>query len=227
MNTALLNKLETLGYHTLPPRHENCVGHTGLLILLRRQPPTQAVAFNPQTIHMRLLDWDGRAHWTTFKATSPFPMSRVVCPGLITIQDQTGQEARFFVFGGSLEARDEAPGEKVYSLRSSAPVLELSSAKATVADQLALEMETLLARLRETWNMDEEIFWHHLTKVYPFHLFVASLQDILGRYEARADMANRPLPQALWHALKHEKTWLQESSQWPDPLPTLADLKQR
>ena len=225
MNTSLLNKLETLGYYTLPPRHENCVGHTGLLILLWRQPPTQAVAFNPQTIHMRLLDWDGKAHWTTFKATSPFPMSRVVCPGLITIRDQAGQEARFFVFGGSLEARDEAPGEKVYSLRSSAPVLELTSEKTTVTDQLALQMETLFARLRETWNMDDEVFWHHLTKVYPFHLFVASAQEMLTRYEGQPELHAHPLQQALYHALKHEKSWLQETGQWPDPVPTLADLK--
>lgn len=227
MNTSLLNKLETLGYYTLPPRHENCVGHTGLLILMRRRPPSEQVAFDPQTIHLRLLDWDGKAHWTTFKATTPFPMSRVVCPGLITIRDQNGEEARFFIFGGSLEARDEAPGEKVYSMRSSAPVLELTAEKTTAADQLAAEVEVLWARLQASWEMDDEAFWHHLTKIYPFHLFVASLQDILDRLEQMPDLHTSQQRQALYHGLKHEKSWLQETGQWPEPVPTLADLRKQ
>lgn len=224
MDTSLLNKLETLGYYTLPQRHAHCIGHTGLLVLMRQQAAAGQVAFDPQTIHLRLLDWDGKAHWTTFKATSPFPMSRIVCPGLITVRDQSGEEARFFVFGGSLEARDESPGEKVYSLRSSAPVLKLTSEKTTTADQLTSEVEALWARLQASWGMGDEAFWHHLTKVYPFRLFVASLQDVLNQYEAMPDTSLQQ--QALRHGLRHEKAWLQETGQWPEPTPTLADLRQ-
>ncbi|MCA9944254.1 MAG: hypothetical protein KC449_12280 [Anaerolineales bacterium] len=225
MNTSLLTKLETLGYYTLPPRHENCVGHTGLLILMRRQSPREQVAFEPQTIHLRLLDWDGKAHWTVFKATTPFPMSRVVCPGRIIIRNQNGEEARFFIFGGSLEARDEAPGEKVYSLRSSAPVLEVTTGKTTAADLLASEVEAVLARLQASWGMGDEAFWHHLTKLYPFQLFVTLLQEILARYETESELQTDEQWQALVHALKHEKSWLIETGQWPEKTSTLADLR--
>ena len=62
-------------------------------------------------------------------------------------------------------------------------------------------------------------------KVYPFHLFVASAQEMLTRYEGQPELHAHPLQQALYHALKHEKSWLQETGQWPDPVPTLADLK--
>ena len=224
MNTSLLTKLENLGYYKLPPRHENCLGHTGLLILMRREPPTGDVAFNPETIHLRLLDWDGKAHWTTFKATTPFPMSRVVCPGLITIHSSKGEEAKFFVFGGSLEAHDEAPGEKVYSLRSSAPVLELTSQKTTAADQMASEVEAVWGRLQASWGMGEEAFWHYLTKVHPYRLFVATLQTLLDQYERKSELHYSSLQQTLLHSLKQEKAWLQANDQWPQPVPALADL---
>ncbi|MCA9936028.1 MAG: hypothetical protein H6662_01810 [Ardenticatenaceae bacterium] len=223
MDTSLLNKLENLGYYTLPQRHEHCIGHTGLLILMRRQPSAGQVTFDPQTIHLRLLDWDGKAHWTTFKANTPFPMSRIICPGVISVQAQNGERATFFVFGGSLEARDESPGEKVYSLRSSAPVLNLSTTN-TTADRLAAEVEALWAKLQSSWAMSDEAFWHQLTKVYPFRLFVATIQTILNQYEQTPEL-HTGQQQELYYGLLHEKTWLQETGQWPEPVPTLEDLR--
>ena len=70
MDVTRLKKLENLGYYTLPPRHEHCLGYTGLLILMRHEPIARQVAFDPRIIHLRLLDWDGKAHLTTFKNTT-------------------------------------------------------------------------------------------------------------------------------------------------------------
>ncbi len=225
MDTSLLNTLENLGYYTLPPRHEHCIGYTGLLILMRHEPISKQVAFDPRVTRLRLLDWDGKAHWTTFKVTTPFPMSRVVCPGPITIQDRDGQRATFFTFGGSMEARDETPNEKVYSLRSSAPVLELTSTKTTPANQLASEVEALWAELQMSWGMEDEKFWRKLTKTRPFHLYVATLQAILDHYEQITDLHTSPQQQALHHALLLEKSWLEGTDQWPESPPKLADLR--
>jgi len=227
MDTSLLKKLENLGYYTLPPRHEHCVGHTGLFMLIRREAVGDEVDFDPKTFHLRLLDWDGKAHWTTFKVTTPFPMSRVVCPGPLTIQDRAGKRATFFVFGGSLEAHDETPNERVYSLRSSAPVLELTAVGSTPANLLATETEVLWAELQADWGIDDEAFGRQLTRTDPFHLFVATLQAILDRYEHLSDSHTLQQQQTLYHALQHEKTWLQQTSQWPDPVPTLAALRKQ
>ncbi len=225
MDAKQLHKLEDLGYYALPPRHEHCIGHTGLLILMRHEPIARQVIFDPHTIHMRLLDWDGKAHLTTVKNTTSFPMSRIVCPSTITIQDQNGQRATFFAFGGSLEAHDETANEKVYTLHSTAPVLELTAGKTTAVNQFANEVEALWAELQMSWGMDDEKFWRHLTKVQPFRLYVASLQAILDHYDKVSSLHASPQQQSLRHMLQSEKSWLQEAGQWPDPTPTLADLR--
>jgi hypothetical protein len=225
MDATQLNKLENLGYYTLPPRHEHCIGHTGLLVLMRHEPIARQVAFDPRTIHLRLLDWDGKAHLTTFKNTTSFPLSRIVCPSTITIHDRAGQRATFFVFGGSLEAHDETTNEKVYTLHSTAPVLELTNDQTTPANQFANEVEALWAELQMSWGLDDEKFWRQLTKAHPFHLYAASLQAILNHYDKVSNLHASPQKQSLRHVLQSEKSWLQEAGQWPDPMPTLTDLQ--
>lgn len=227
IDTSLLEKLEKLGYYALPLRHQHCVGHIGLLILMRREPAEKRVDFDPQTIHLRLLNWDGKAHWTTFKAKTPFPMSRVICPGSVTIQDLNGQRATFFVFGGSMEALDASPNEKVYSIRSPAPILALMAAESTTANQLAIEAEALFAELQISWEMDDETFWRQLTRIDSFRLFVAVSQAILNHYEQMPDLHTSQYRQALYHALQLEKSWLQQAGQWPDPVPSLDELRQQ
>jgi hypothetical protein len=152
MDAKRLNKLENLGYLTLPPRHKNCIGYIGLLTLMRRESALQQVTFDPLVIHLRLLDWDGKARLTKFKTTTHFPMSRSVCPGTIAIQDRNGKRATFFVFGGSLEAHDETANEKVFTLYSTAPVLELTAEKTTSVNQFANEVEALWAKLQMSWR---------------------------------------------------------------------------
>jgi hypothetical protein len=225
MDATQLNKLEDLGYYTLPPRHEHCIGHTGLLVLMRHEAIARQVTFDPRTIHMRLLDWDGKAHLTTVKNTTPFPMSRIVCPSTIAIQDRAGQRATFFAFGGSLEAHDESANEKVYTLRSTAPVLELTAGKITPANQFTNEVEALWAELQMSWELDDENFWRQLTKVHPFHLYAASLQAVLDHYEQVSNLHSSPQRQSLRHTLQLEKSWLQDAGQWPEPTPTLAGLQ--
>jgi hypothetical protein len=225
MDATRLNKLENLGFFTLPPRHEHCIGYTGLLILMRHKPTNQQVTIDPRTIHMRLLDWDGKAHLTTFKNTTPFPMSRIVCPGKITIQDQAGQHFSFFVFGGSLEAHDETPDEKVYTLHSTAPILELTARKTTSANLFANEVEALWAELQMSWGLNDENFWRQLTKVHPFHLYAASLTAVLNRYDQASSLNPSLRWQALRNALQLEQSWLQSVGQWPEPTPTLNKLR--
>lgn len=225
MDAIHLSKLENLGYYTLPPRHEHCLGYTGLLILMRHEPIARQVTFDPRTIHLRLLNWDGKAHLTTFKNTTPFPLSRIACPGKITIQDRAGQHFSFFVFGGSLEAHDETPDEKVYTLHSTAPILELTARKTTSANQFANQVEALWAELQMSWGMVDEAFWRQLTKVHPFHLYVATLEAILNQYERVSNLHASPKRQSLRYALQLEKSWLLTAGQWPEPTPKLAELR--
>jgi len=225
MDAKQLYKLEDLGYYTLPPRHEHCIGHSGLLILMRREPITRKVTFDPRIIHMRLLNWDGKAHLTTVKNTTPFPMSRIVCPSTIIIQDRGGQRATFFVFGGSLEAHDETANEKVYELYSTAPVLELTASKTTPVNQFANEVEALWAELKISWGMDDEFFWRQLTKANPFQLYAASLQAILEHYDKVSSLHTSLQQQTLHRVLQSEKSWLQKAGEWPKPSLTLANLR--
>jgi len=73
--------------------------------------------------------------------------------------------------------------EMVYSLRSPAPVLELTAQEETVSDQLAAETEELLGRIEVKWGKDENGFNRRLAKVDALQFYLSTLASILYRYE--------------------------------------------
>lgn len=219
MEQSLLHKLETWGHYALPRPHKGSPGHTGLLILLRLQPGGRH--FDPQSIHIRLQNWDNTPHWTTLAADTEFQQSRRVHPGKLTIQERDGDRVEFFTFGGTLEA-EALPGEMVYSLRSSAPILALTMDTETAVDQLAAETQALFAKIEAQHNWREQTLLAKALVYSPEQLYLAMLTTLWRQDEATAVL--RQSHPALHHLLAAEKAWFNENDNWSDLQPTLVDL---
>ena len=220
---SILHLMENWGYYLLPQSHPDSPGYTGLLVAIRKQPTEKH--FDPQAMRLRLRDKYDQAKWTTLWLHSPLELpikaSMHVCPGEVMLRDRTDKRANFFVFGGSLEAVS-VPGETVYSLRSPAPILQLTDDPETVPDQLASETQALIGELQVRWEADDEGFARRLAQVDPLQFYVATLDSILAHYE-RAHTLQEAFHE-FYLALRKERGWLMERGRWPTTLPTLEEL---
>lgn len=223
---SILQVMENWGYYLLPKSHPQSPGHTGLLVAIRKQPTGKH--FDPQSLRLwlRLLrDEHEEARWTTLWIDSPreLPIKGSIhaCPGRVVLRDRRDKRVSFFVFGGSLEAVS-VPGETVYSLRSPAPILQITENLESVPDQLAFETEEHLGELQVKWGLDEEGFAKRRAQVDPLQFYLASLNSILARYEQ--DPALQETSQEFYLALRNEQRWLIERRQWPTDIPELEEL---
>jgi hypothetical protein len=222
LNQAILDKLETAGYHTPPPSYKSAPGHNGLIVLLHQKP--MGTSFDPQSLHLKVHNWDDTIHWTTFEIDTAFPSERSICPGKAVVASRSGDEVSFFVFGGKLEGMFMSD-RTFYSVQSDAPILSLTQHTHDVDTQLAFDVEALLAQEQAELGWKDQFYWQHLMAIDPFQLYVTSINTVLNRYEA-----SPALRQAEYHyyeMLKEERERLTQAQKWPDPVPTLSELLQR
>lgn len=221
---SILHLMENWGYYLLPKSHPDSPGYTGLLVAIRKKPTEKH--FDPQSMRLRLRDKYDQAKWTTLWLYSPQELpikaSIHVCPGEVMLRDRTDKRANFFAFGGSLEAVS-VPGETVYSLRSPAPILQLTDDPESVPDQLASETEALISELQVGWGSDEAGFARRLAQVEPFQFYLTTLQAILARYERDHHVLQETFHK-FYLALRNEKRRLVDRGQWPATLPILGEL---
>jgi len=215
---SLVHQMENWGYYLLPRPHPYCPGYTGLLIAIREKP-TQA-HFDPELIRLYIRGEDGLAERVTLRLESPI-RSRDVCPGRVILLDRKEKRVDFFTFGGSLEVAS-TPGERVYSLRSPAPIMEISNFEVGLADDLVFEIEAMIGEVRARWGEDEEGFAWRIAHVDPLQLYIASLHSIFMRYE-QAPTLLKDLP-GFYDMLLEERRCLAAGGQWPEHPPTLEEL---
>jgi hypothetical protein len=216
---AVFELIKNWGYYPLAKPHPGSPGHTGLLVAIRREPSGKH--FDPQTLHLRLRDEYGGAGWKTLSWLSPLEGVGHACPGMITLQDQSGNLVEFFTFGGSLEMTS-GPGEMIYSLSSPAPVLEMTTPEETVPDQLAAEVEELWARIEVKWGKEEKEFSRRLAEVDPLQFYLSALASILNHYEQVHVLEEAH--HEFFVALRREREWLVEKHLWPTKPLALEDL---
>jgi len=216
---SILHKMERWGYYLLPKAHPASPGYTGLLVAIRKTPTGQH--FDPESIHLQLRDKNGLANRRILRLESRFVGSRHVCPGDVVLYDRLDKRERFFVFGASLDAVS-TPGERVYSLHSPAPILDVTDRLESFPDQLAFEVEAMLAEFQASWGLDDEGFTRQLAHLDPFQFYLASLDAIMRRHKQNPALRNSH--SGFYHQLKVEQEWLAYTEQWPATLPKLADL---
>lgn len=207
---SILHQMEHWGYYLLPKSHPESPGYTGLLVAIRETPTGEH--FDPESIHLRIIEDNKDTNWATFRSKMLFQKSKQIGPGQVSLRDRIDKRVKFFTFGGFLEATS-IPGETVYSLRSPAPILDLYESPESVADQLAFETEAMIAEQKVRWGSNERGFLRRLAQTPPLEFYLAVLHSILQRYELCS--ALHLSFQQLYDALLREKKWLGEMAQWP------------
>jgi len=205
---TFLQRLETLGYYTLPHPHPESPGYSGLLVVLRQAPH----GHEPERIELRLHEWDGKTTMVHLHADRNQPLSHVVCPGQIVIRSRQEREATFYTFGGTLES-EALSGETVFSLRSAAPVLELLPERETVANLLADETEVLFARAEAQQQLSSQQLLDRLVKAGPEAVYLAVLQSLLPKDEETA--VSHHFHDDFIKMLTHERNWYEKAGRWP------------
>ena len=200
--------MEHWGYYLLPKSHPESPGYTGLLVAIRETPTGQH--FDPESIHLRIVEKDKETSWATFRLRVLFQKSKRIAPGRVSLRDRIGKRVDFFTFGGLLEAVS-VPGETIYSLRSPAPILDLNGLPESAADQLAFETEAIIAEQEARWSLNESGFLSRLALIDSFEFYLAVLDFILQRYEKSSTLHRRY--RQFYATLLKEKEWLLEGDQ--------------
>lgn len=215
----LLQRLETLGYDTLPRPHDDSPGFSGLLVNLRQSPEVH----QPATIELHLREWDGIVAEVHLHADVNGLQSDAVCPGRIVIRSPQERNVTFFTFGGSLKS-GKRPNETIITHHSPAPLLELTPGKETTADLLADETEGLFARAEAKLALPTHELLDRLTRLGPETVYLAVLQSILPKDDETP--APPHLPVHFVTLLENERSWYRKTGRWPVQHRSLIDLLQ-
>ncbi|MCB0019652.1 MAG: hypothetical protein KDE09_17800 [Anaerolineales bacterium] len=202
---TFLQRLELLGYYPLPRAHPFSPGFSGLLTLLKQE----SKGHEPESLQLYLLDWNGKASLFDLRATGNPPHSSTVCPGRIIIRSQQKREVTFYTFGGSLEY-ESLPGETLVSIRSAAPILELTEDLPATANRLANETEALFARIETELQVNSAQLRTRLALAGAEPVYLAILRSLLP--EAMASLH----PSEFSAMLDGEQHWYAEANRWPD-----------
>lgn len=218
-SSAVVEYMADWGYRTLPRHHLDSPGYSGLVVAIR--PELTLRHYDPQRLSLTVRDPAGEADQRTFSWLTPGADLYRVCAGPITLRDRHGRAAEFFAFGGELKSL-KGKKENLYEFRSPAPILELTNDRETVTDQLASEVEELMARARVSWNGDDEGFDQRLGSLDPVLFYAATVHSLLATLQGN-DAMMKAYPE-LAALLGHEQTWLMEQGLWPADPPSLAEL---
>jgi hypothetical protein len=216
---AIIEYMKGWGYRTLPKHHPDSPGYAGLVVAVRERPTLQH--YDPHRIHLRVRDADGEADWRTMSWLTPSAYSTHVCPGRIVLHDRHGKATEFFAFGGRLQVISQET-ESIYELRSGAPILALTPDEESLPDQLASEVEELMAEAKAGWHGDDEGFDRRLGDVEPVVLYSAAVHSLLTRFQESEAMMTAYAD--LAELLEHERAWLIRQGLWPAAPLSVADL---
>ncbi len=184
--------------------------------------------YDPAFIHLPMADRREGMRLVTLGLTPVTEQARQVCMGRIVLKDIAQKQVYLFSFGGQLtvtvshQADNAVPSKTEYVLASPAPILILSADQRDIANQLADEMESTLARIRAGWGRADTEFWQRLAHVDPILAFVGGLKEIHGRY-ARVAALGQEFP-SFARFLSHEERRLTDAGVWNDETATLSEL---
>lgn len=217
---TLIAQVENWGYFLLPPSHPDSPGYTGLLVAIRRAPTNKH--FDPETLRLHVVTAQGRPEAVTLDRKPNSPFAHRVCLGETLITDRFGKRVEFFIFGGSLEVAELAD-ETIYSLRSSAPILQLTRDLESLSDHLASQAQVELNELRSLWRADDA-FDKRLASIEPQVLYRALLRALREKF-SNAPALHETYP-AFYKMLTQEIEWHQEHGARDEDAPTLEQLFQ-
>jgi hypothetical protein len=210
--------MEHWGYYLLPKSHPASPGYGGLQVAIREEPTRKH--FDPESIDLQVVSYDGapcgwRLHRETDVGHRRVPLT------IITLNDRLEEkDAKFLIYGGTLEAV-YGRHETVFTLRTPAPILDLTSPALTLAEELAVETERLVAALQAEWGRDDEGFGRQLATVEPLELYWATIHSLIEECQAVGALH---CSEDFISLLHEEQSWLRHQAEGPRVAPTLEEL---
>lgn len=214
----LANQMEHWGYFLLPKVRVHCPGYSGLLVAMR-ETPTQA-HFDPEVMRVRYAD-QSDAGWATIKLHSALEDGRHVLAGRIIVSDRVDKRVEFFTFGSSITV-ETTPHEVIYSVTSTAPILELTDDTENTANQIASEAEGVIAVCKASYAQHDDQVEAKFAVADPMALYVTALRLLIRHYERRQSL--REGHHLTYAILTEERKWLLENGQWQTAIPASDTL---
>ncbi len=224
IDNTTLGKLDCWGHSCTPYPQHNRLGYAGVLFMLQNTADSNHF-FSPTSLHIHTIEPDGHAYWETLRHDTVSLPVHAIYPGKLHLRDKHGEEMVFFSFGAHIDMEKD-DDKTIFSIRSKAPILELSLKNKTIANDMADEVEGMLARLEVQWQLHQAntaTFSQYIAQTFPpQHLYTTSIYTLLTYYEKEPDFHHSSLD--LYHQLEQEKLVLQENSQWPLIISSFDDL---
>lgn len=187
--------------------HPRSPGYSGLLITLDREETVTP------TLRLHVPDAYGAVDATRL-TLGRIRGSWQVCPGRVVLDDPWTDRLYFFTFGGELNSGEEGK-EVVYALHTPVPLLPMGAPTNVTGGELAVETETLLARVRARLRSSSATFGRRLANAKPMQLYTSTLSSLL-RYYNRCPALQTSHPH-LYQLLRSERRTFRQQGLWPTP----------
>ena len=216
MEEKTVSSLIRMGYLYHYPKIEHPTDKFRLDIYLSENPLEQL--FRTKNVKLPVLDKEGVISHLTITHPWHFEKQAVVCPGLVILEDQTGNKEEAYSLGGSLDI-DQQESYTICSLVSNAPIIDITLAN-PMRRLLFEELEITLAGHGATF-VDHNEFETRLCQADPLTLYLACLEALTEKFEHFPQMDDQYiLFLAYLHAQEHR---LREAGLLKHPAPSLND----
>lgn len=214
----LFECMRAWGYQFAYRQHPESPGFTTLMIAIRETPTR--MHFDPETLRIHAPMDDGSISWMTFSYQERVIPERPIGYSRIIVKDRRDKAIAFYSFGGTIHSLFQ-PGENIYILESDAPLLDLSSEKDALSNELAHEADILFAQLRARSGGQDHRFYQRMYAIEPLNRYAGTILSILGKLERESNL--RQERESLQWFLQREARFL--STKLPDAKP-LEELLQ-
>jgi hypothetical protein len=209
-----------LGYFFHPSRTPDLPGHPRLDVTLYPTPTMEH--FDPEQASFEVADPETGIEQVHIAHPWTGPEHLRVAIGYIRLVDRHDKVVTAFSFGGSLDIAVDEDHTRC-SLVSSSPIFHVED-KQDLPALLVNEFEALLAIRRAGWAGDEVGFNRRLAGLAPVQLYAVGLEEVEARLLQSPITLRGDLYWMMRHMVNELRRQLQEAGNWPDPLPTMADL---
>jgi len=215
----LFECMRAWGYQFAYRQHPESPGFTRLMIAIRETPTR--MHFDPETLRIHAPMDDGSISWMTFYYQERVIPERPIGYSRIIVKDRRDKAIAFYSFGGTIRSLFR-PGENIYILQSDAPLLDLSSEKDVLSNELADEADILFAQLRARSGGQDHRFYQQVYALKPLDRYAGTILSILGKLEGESALREEREP--LRWLLQREARFLATMLPAAKPLEDMLQL---
>ena len=206
-----------------PSTYQPAVGIAGLKVYLSGAP--QPRAFDAARLRLPVIQQDELQELEIGQPWIPLAGGNQarLAAGKFSLHDHADHVQYGISLGGQVEISSQ-DNLTVCTLQSTAPIFLLQDDPEGPDVLLADELETLLARRRAAWGLEEEIFTRRMLTADPLHLLGTCLETIEARLKRILAHSQDDQYASIVHYIDHIRLTLVHAGKWPEVVPAIDDL---